>query len=106
MSKKKQSPEQTEKITQTQKVLLALLANRLFGAQNEIPEDTDYIAVAKEAHLQAVTAAAFNGTPLPQAVKEKINDGVLSNIVSGASVFSAHSELDGLLRNNGVPYVI
>lgn len=106
MSKKKQSPEQTEKTTQTQKVLLALLANRLFGAQNEIPEDTDYIAVAKEAHLQAVTAAAFNGTPLPQAVKEKINDGVLSNIVSGASVFSAHSELDGLLKKNSVPYVI
>lgn len=106
MSDKKQPPEQTEKTTQAQKVLLALLANRLFGAQNEIPEDTDYLAVAKEAHLQAVTAAAFNGTPLPPAVKEKINDGVLSYIVSGASVFSAHSELDGLLRKNGVPYVI
>ena len=62
--------EKTPKVrTEAQKVLLALLANRLFGAQKEIPEDTDYLAVAKEAHLQAVTAAAFNGTPLPQPVQ-------------------------------------
>lgn len=100
------SKKSTKQRSEAQKVLLALLANRLFGAQKEIPEDTDYLAVAKEAQFQAVTAAAFNGTPLPQAVKEKINDEVISYIASGASVFSAHSELDGLLRKNGVPYVI
>lgn len=96
-------------LTDTEKTLLDLLANALFGAERPIPENTDWDTVWKEAYMQAVAVLSFsqvNGDILPGELHTRVRARVHSLISESMRVDSEHARLHGIMEKAGIPYTI
>ena len=100
----------TGKIGQTEKILLDLVANALFHAGKEIPDSVDWQAVYEESKRQTVTALAYQGAELagknPDRLCKEWKESVIAAFVHGIQVAAEHHQVDEMMGNAGIPYVI
>ena len=95
-------------MTQSETVLLSLIKKSLFGTDEFIPADTDWNAVLKEAELQAVLGIVTAALPqeCPSEIKTKWQTTEYQRIAQQVRYWNAHDQLDQLLTEHKIPYVI
>ncbi len=95
-------------MTQSETVLLSLIKKSLFGIDESIPSDTDWSAVLKEAELQAVVGIVTAALPkeCPSEIRAKWQKTEYQRIAQQIRYWNAQDQLDQLLTEHEIPYVI
>lgn len=95
-------------MTQSETVLLSLIKKSLFGTDEFIPADTDWNAVLKEAELQAVLGIVTAALPkeCSSVIKAKWQATEYQRIAQQIRYWNAQDQLDQLLTEHEIPYVI
>jgi hypothetical protein len=97
-----------QSITYNQRILLGLLGRALFDAAAELPAETDWNAVLREAKQQAVLPLAFHAArerfseERAAALEARINEIVVNNMTMEYD----HVELHQCMEAAGIPYVV
>ena len=89
-------------------VLLSLIQRSLIHNDAEITADVDWSAVLLEAQQQAVVSIAAQGLPvdMPQKAREEWRAAEYRQLAYNIRYWNAQDQLDCLLKENGIPYVI
>ena len=96
-------------INQTQKTLLGVLAQALYGIEYEIPNDTDWEALFQESKVQAVAPMVFS------CIAEKCRDSgvfqewksvTMRSMQNNMKIQWQHDALHKMLTSHNVPYCI
>ena len=95
-------------LTDTQRTLLRLLADSLFGAT---PPDSiaDPAALWREANIQAVFLLALQDvdvSPFPPEIQQELHDSVKAYLARNLRIARGHAALSALLEKAGVPHVL
>lgn len=95
-------------MTQSETVLLSLIKKSLFGIEEELPSDVDWDAVLQEAQAQAVFSIVAPLLPSDSSseIQAKWKAAEYRQIAQQARYWHAHDQLDKLLTENGIRYVI
>lgn len=96
-------------MTKTEQTVLNLLANSLFSADRPIDESVDWSEVWKEAYAQAVPNIVFSGVnadSFSDNLKNEIRFKSKILLAKSMSMNAAHAELNRILGESNIPYVI
>lgn len=93
---------------QSETVLISLIKKALFGIEETLPPDVDWDAVYQEAQAQAVfgLVAPLLPNDCSPETQAKWQAAEYRRIAQVARYWHAHDELDKLLTENGIRYVI
>ena len=99
-----------ESLGKTEKVVLALLANNLFGAELSIPDDVDWEAVYKECQQQTVLVHTYMSAKESGKVPDYILRDWEKKVISASAYhfqnFYTHHSVDSMMKEDSIPYVI
>ena len=99
-----------ESLGKTEKVVLALLANNLFGAELSIPDDVDWEAVYKECQQQTVLVHTYMSAKESGKVPDHILRDWEKKVISASAYhfqnFYTHHSVDSMMKEDSIPYVI
>ena len=91
----------------TKQTVLQLLANELFQAQRDIPENADWEQVLEECRKQTVTVhgwkQASKAAGLPEEIAEKWKPAAVATAVSNFRVAWEHVQLGKWMEEAGSP---
>ena len=95
-------------MTQSETILLSLIKKSLFGIDYSLPSDVDWNAVFQEAQDQAVVGIVAPVVPhdCPYEIEAKWNSAKNHQIAQQVRYWHAQDQLDKLLTENEIPYVI
>lgn len=98
----------TTLLSQSQTVLISLLAKGLFGDSRPLPEDVDWEAVMREAEQNAVFAQVFPAAQpfLPKAMAQSAQIRFYQYLANNVKVHLAHGSLHQILHSARIPYVV
>ncbi len=91
------------------RVLLALVAHRLFGVPPKLPETVDWQAVMQESHTQTVFLMAFShahSLPVPSEMHPMLRSVMRKCFLRDTRIHAAHADLHRILTEAAVPYCI
>ena len=89
--------------------VLALTANALFDAGRTVPAGIDWRKVYEESCQQTVQVLAFRAAGeagAPQECLEEWRKKTVASVCSSLRVSWQHNELDRMMREAGIPYVV
>lgn len=95
--------------TRAQQVLLALIAENLFGQPFTSVPDIDWTEVYTESRAQAVTLLAFQNykeIPLDEAFSHKLEETLSKHTMRNIRNFQSHAYLHRLMTDAGVSYCV
>lgn len=95
-------------ITQSQQTILSLIAAALFDPSIEIPQTADWAEVRREAQMHTVQFVSLSVAEKYLPEKEKLPWRNMADYatINNMRVAYEHSELDTLMREHRIPYVI
>jgi hypothetical protein len=95
-------------LTETQIQLMNLLSNKLFGNQLKIGDKVDWNALLVEAQLQAVLPLAYLAADqlIPIEYRKIWKTKVYNQISKNINISYEHAQLNDLMYENNIPYVI
>lgn len=98
----------TTMLSQSQTVLISLLAKGLFGNTQPLPETVDWESVMREAEQNAVLTQVFPAAQpfLPEQIAQKAVSRFYQYLANNVRVHLAHGSLHQILQNAQIPYVV
>ena len=96
-------------MNQTQKTLLGVLAQSLFGIEYEIPENTDWQALFQESKVQAVAPMVFSSVAdkcRESDVFQEWKSVTMRSMQNNMKIQYQHDALHKLLTSNDIPYCV
>ena len=97
-------------LDKNQKAVLSLLANSLFGVDQQFEKDVDWGIVWEESFFQGISSIAFASLDLSiledESLKTEIKKMINAQIINTAAFFESHSALSNLLTDSDVSHAI
>jgi hypothetical protein len=92
----------------TQQIVLNLVSGTLFSYPIKLPDSTDWNRLYMEAIQQAVFPIVYPAVcnQLPTDEQGRWSIGFYNALASNMRVNYEHTELDSMMKNAGIPYVI
>jgi hypothetical protein len=94
-------------LTVTERVILAMISNTLFGVPIDLPDNVDWREVSLEANAQAVLPLVFyNNGLIPSNIQDEAQPDIMAGITNNMRVEWNHIEAGSLMDGGDIPYVI